>query len=81
MTNQLTTDEPTLILKASLHRASNDSSLLFTDFPAVTEMWNVIQLQKQTEANRDGINKLMEITSDILARLAGLDLISDQMEG
>jgi len=48
---------------------------------AVTEMWNVIQLQKQTEANRDGINKLMDITSDILTRLGQLDSFKDDMAG
>jgi len=48
---------------------------------AVTEMWNVIQLQKQTEANRDGINKLMEITTDILAQLGGIDDVREQMDG
>ena len=42
-------------------------------------MWNVIQLQKQTEANRDGISKLMEVTNDILQQLSKLDGYRDNM--
>ena len=44
-------------------------------------MWNIIQLQKQTEANRDGINKLMQITTDILEQLSGIDEFKDGIAG
>jgi len=51
------------------------------DPAAVTEMWNIIQLQKQTEANRDGINKLMEITDGILNRLTPLNQYINDVNG
>ena len=53
----------------------------FLDPAAVTEMWNIIQLQKQTEANRDGINKLMEITDGILNRLTPLNQYINDVNG
>jgi hypothetical protein len=44
-------------------------------------MWNVIKLQKESEANKEGIGKLMGITEDILNKLASIPEIKANMEG
>ena len=38
-----------------------------------TDMWQQMQLRKQVEANREGIDKLMEMMNELIIRTAGVE--------
>merc|ERR1719244_156172 len=47
----------------------------------ISDLWGQIQLQKQTEANREGITRLTELVTDLLAKMGKITGLKDDVAG
>ena len=58
---------------ASAAAASTDAAATPPKTAPATDMWQQMQLRKQVEANKEGIDKLMEMMNELIVRTAGVE--------